>query len=307
MRACSSAARSATVAVRAGGGRHIPASKESVTRDDTPPRSSSRLSPVSRSRRARHHGRRRSGQARRIGRRLPGEHAGARRAARRAAVRLAEGARQGGRPAVGRGHGQLRGGAQRARRGPGLRSGRAARQRRDRLGLDLQGRRLAGGRRPRQSGRHGPLHRPALGRQRPQPHRAPVRAAGSVRGGGRRPRARPSAARRPRRRRAERADLPRRARGPAGAAERCGRARLPDRVRRRPHGDDDGPVRRQLGGRRARMEGARARHRAPFRVGPPGRRDVLPRGSRQHRPVSRQLRDRGGRRAGRDDRRTATR
>ena len=39
----------------------------------------------------------------------------------------------------------------------------------------------------REGRRHGPLHRAALGRQRPQPHRAPVRAARSVRGGGRRP------------------------------------------------------------------------------------------------------------------------
>ncbi len=92
-----------------------------------------------------------SGQARRIGRRLPGEHAGARRAARRAAVRLqlkAHGKAVG--LPVRRGHGQLRGGAQRARRRPGLRPGRAAGERRDRLGRDLRGRRLAGGRRARQ-------------------------------------------------------------------------------------------------------------------------------------------------------------
>ena len=50
-------------------------------------------------------------------------------------------------------------------------------------------------------------------RQRPQPHRPAVRAAGPVRGGGHQPRARARAARRPRRGRAERADLPRRARG----------------------------------------------------------------------------------------------
>ena len=88
--------------------------------------------------------------------------------------------------------------------------------------------------------------------------------------------------------------------------ERGRRARLPDRVGRRPDGHDDGPLRRRLVRGRAGLEGARAGRRPAVRVGARGGGDLLPGGPREHRPVPAELRRRRGRRGRSARSRTAT-
>ena len=183
--------------------------------------------------------------------------------ARHALATLAVRARHGRGHAERRRHGQQRGRAQRARRGPHLRPGREAGRRRDRRRAAVPRRGLAAARRAR--ARIAPaaaLHRAALGRQRPQPHRPPVRDAAPLRRGRRARGARARAARRPRRARAQRARLRRRARRAARDAAPPRRSRLPDRVGRRPHARDDGPLPGRLADRRARLEHPRARRSA---------------------------------------------
>ena len=140
-----------------------------------------------------------------------------------------------------------------------------------------------------------------FGRQRPQPHRPPVRDAAPLRRGRRARGARARAARRPRRARAQRARLRRRARRAARDAAPPRRSRLPDRVGRRPHARDDGPLRGRLAHRRARLEHARARRGARVPQRARGDRDALPRGPVGQRPVSPAVRDRRRERPGRPD------
>ena len=116
--------------------------------------------------------------------------------------------------------------------------------------------------------RDAALHRPALGRQRPQPHLAPLRDARP----GRRRRASGGSRIHPLldgRDVGERSALTYLdALDAELAAPQRPRSRLPGGVGRRPHGHDHGPLQRELGGRRARLEGARARRSAASSAAP---------------------------------------
>ena len=255
------------------------------------------------------HGRCGSGAGRRGERGTARAHADVGRAGRAPSVGGDPRARQGGGHAERRGHGQFRGRAQRAGVRARVRPGGQAGIRGDRRGSALRGRdvALAGGavRRGRAA---AALHRTPVGRQRPQPHRAPLRAPAPGRGGRRARAVRPPAARRPRRPGDQRAGVCRRAgEGVARAGGRRPAAALPHRLGRRAYAGDDGPLRGGLAHRRARVEGARAGRGPGVRVGARGARDLPSRAARDHRPGPPRVRDPRRRAADGDDRRRSRR
>ena len=189
------------------------------------------------------------------------------------------------RPALRRRHGQLRGGPQRAGRRPDLRPGRQAGEQGDRDRQPLRGRGLEGHR----GALEGPQvdaapDRAPLRRQRPQPHRpapGPHRRGGPGRSD---PPPRPHPDRRPRRGRAHGPHLHRAPGGGPGEAPGR-RARLPHRLRRRPHDRHHGPLRGRLEHRGAGLEGPRPGRGPALPLGQRGGPDPLRRGPGRQRPV----------------------